>query len=107
MPVQLLPETRRKPPALMCNPRPGALEGRRQHAARAGHLERDGQAWRARRAYSSGGPMGLYDGNGRLILGDAFLECWQANHDGVSRAAACDLEKPFNCFGRTATTDAR
>jgi protocatechuate 3,4-dioxygenase alpha subunit len=45
----------------------------------------------------------VYDGNGHLIR-DAFLEFWQANHEG-DFDTAYDLEKPFNCFGRTATTD--
>lgn len=46
----------------------------------------------------------VYDGNGHLIR-DAFLEFWQANHDGVYDSVY-DLEKPFNCFGRSATNDA-
>lgn len=45
----------------------------------------------------------LYDGNGQLIR-DAFLEFWQANHEGVYDTGYA-LEKSFNCFGRTATTD--
>jgi protocatechuate 3,4-dioxygenase alpha subunit len=45
----------------------------------------------------------VHDGNGQLIR-DAFLEFWQANHEGVYDSAY-DLEKPFNGFGRTATTD--
>ena len=46
----------------------------------------------------------VYDGNGQLIR-DAFLECWQANHEG-DYDSDYNLEKPFNGFGRTATTDA-
>ena len=44
----------------------------------------------------------VYDGNGHLVR-DSFLEIWQANHEGVYDSAY-DLEKPFNSFGRTATT---
>ncbi|MCY1494203.1 Protocatechuate 3,4-dioxygenase alpha chain [compost metagenome] len=44
----------------------------------------------------------VYDGNGHLVR-DSFLEFWQANHEGVYDEAF-DLEKPFNSFGRTATT---
>lgn len=44
----------------------------------------------------------VYDGNGHLVR-DAFLEVWQADHEG-RYDSAFDLEKPFNCFGRTATT---
>jgi protocatechuate 3,4-dioxygenase alpha subunit len=45
----------------------------------------------------------VYDGNGHLIR-DSFLEFWQANHEGVYDSSY-DLEKPFNSFGRNATTD--
>lgn len=44
----------------------------------------------------------VYDGNGHLVR-DSFLEVWQADHEG-RYASAFDLEKPFNSFGRTATT---
>lgn len=44
----------------------------------------------------------VYDGNGHLVR-DSFLEVWQADHEG-RYDSAFDLEKPFNCFGRTATT---
>lgn len=44
----------------------------------------------------------VYDGNGHLVR-DAFLEIWQADHEG-RYDSAFDLEKPFNGFGRTATT---
>ncbi|MBX8519097.1 protocatechuate 3,4-dioxygenase subunit alpha [Pseudomonas cichorii] len=45
----------------------------------------------------------VYDGNGHLIR-DAFLEFWQADHNGVYDSVY-GAEKPFNCFGRTATGD--
>ncbi|GFM56530.1 protocatechuate 3,4-dioxygenase subunit alpha [Pseudomonas cichorii] len=45
----------------------------------------------------------VYDGNGHLIR-DAFLEFWQADHNGVYDSVYGD-EKPFNGFGRTATGD--
>ena len=44
----------------------------------------------------------VYDGNGHLVR-DAFLEFWQADHEG-RYDCAFDLKKPFNGFGRTATT---
>ncbi len=43
----------------------------------------------------------VYDGNGHLIR-DAFLEFWQADHEGVYHPVY-DPQKPFNGFGRTAT----
>ncbi|WP_426118125.1 protocatechuate 3,4-dioxygenase subunit alpha [Pseudomonas sp. DSP3-2-2] len=43
----------------------------------------------------------VYDGNGHLIR-DAFLEFWQADRQGVYDPIY-DPQKPFNCFGRTAT----
>ncbi|MCS3471953.1 protocatechuate 3,4-dioxygenase alpha subunit [Pseudomonas sp. JUb42] len=45
----------------------------------------------------------VYDGNGHLIR-DAFLEFWQADHNGVYDPAY-DPDKLFNGFGRTATGD--
>lgn len=42
------------------------------------------------------------DGNGHLIR-DSFLEFWQADHTG-NYDPIYDLDKPFNGFGRTATT---
>ncbi|MBX8484197.1 protocatechuate 3,4-dioxygenase subunit alpha [Pseudomonas cichorii] len=45
----------------------------------------------------------VYDGNGHLIR-DAFLEFWQADHNGVYDSVY-GAEKPFNGFGRTATGD--
>ncbi|WP_197566733.1 protocatechuate 3,4-dioxygenase subunit alpha [Billgrantia diversa] len=44
----------------------------------------------------------VIDGNGDLVR-DAFLEAWQADANGVYQPEF-DLEKPFNSFGRTATT---
>lgn len=43
----------------------------------------------------------VYDGNGHLVR-DAFLEFWQADHEGFYDSLV-DTEKPFNCFGRSAT----
>lgn len=43
----------------------------------------------------------VFDGNGHLIR-DAFLEFWQADHEG-HYDPIYDPEKPFNGFGRTAT----
>ena len=45
----------------------------------------------------------VYDGNGHLIR-DAFLEFWQADHNGVYDSTY-DPENAFNGFGRTATGD--
>ncbi|MBI6852435.1 protocatechuate 3,4-dioxygenase subunit alpha [Pseudomonas cichorii] len=45
----------------------------------------------------------VYDGNGHLIR-DAFLEFWQADHNGVYDSVY-GAEKTFNGFGRTATGD--
>ncbi|ROM33612.1 protocatechuate 3,4-dioxygenase subunit alpha [Pseudomonas poae] len=101
MPVQLLPET------------PSQTAGPYVHIGLA--LEAAGNAPRPQEICSEmarpGAPgehillMGhVYDRNGQLIR-DAFLEFWQANHEGVYDSAY-DLEKPFNGFGRTATTDA-
>ncbi|MDR5903367.1 protocatechuate 3,4-dioxygenase subunit alpha [Halomonas icarae] len=44
----------------------------------------------------------VIDGNGDLVR-DAFIEAWQANSNGEYQPEF-DLEKPFNSFGRTATT---
>ncbi|MCC5882648.1 MAG: protocatechuate 3,4-dioxygenase subunit alpha [Halomonas sp.] len=44
----------------------------------------------------------VIDGNGDLVR-DAFLEAWQADTNGVYQPEY-DLKKPFNSFGRTATT---
>ncbi|RMQ43196.1 Protocatechuate 3,4-dioxygenase, alpha subunit [Pseudomonas cichorii] len=45
----------------------------------------------------------VYDGNGHLIR-DAFLEFWQADHNGVYDSVY-GADKPFNGFGRSATGD--
>lgn len=44
----------------------------------------------------------VYDGNGHLVR-DSFLELWQADHQGHYHIDF-DQDKPFNSFGRTATT---
>lgn len=44
----------------------------------------------------------VIDGNGDLVR-DAFIEAWQADAHGEYQCDF-DLEKPFNSFGRTATT---
>lgn len=99
MPIELLPET----PSQTAGPYVHiglALEA-------AGNPTRDQEIWnRMAKADAPGQHILLigrvYDGNGHLVR-DSFLEFWQANHQGVYDAAF-DLEKPFNCFGRTATT---
>ncbi|MGH8389289.1 MAG: protocatechuate 3,4-dioxygenase subunit alpha [Pseudomonas sp.] len=100
MPVQLLPET----PSQTAGPYVHiglALEA-------AGNPKREQEIWSEMAKPGAPGEHILllghvYDGNGHLIR-DAFLELWQANHDGVYDTGY-DLEKPFNSFGRTATTD--
>lgn len=44
----------------------------------------------------------VIDGNGDLVR-DALIEAWQADSRGQYQPAF-DLQKPFNSFGRTATT---
>jgi protocatechuate 3,4-dioxygenase, alpha subunit len=44
----------------------------------------------------------VIDGNGDLVR-DTFIEAWQADANGEYQCDY-DLEKPFNSFGRTATT---
>ncbi len=44
----------------------------------------------------------VIDGNGDLVR-DAFIEAWQADGNGDYQREY-DLKKPFNSFGRTATT---
>lgn len=44
----------------------------------------------------------VYDGNGHLVR-DSFLELWQADDQGHYHIDF-DQDKPFNSFGRTATT---
>ncbi|MFC5698930.1 protocatechuate 3,4-dioxygenase subunit alpha [Pseudomonas sp. GCM10022186] len=99
MPIELLPET------------PSQTAGPYVHIglalAAAGNPTRDQEIWnRMAKADAPGQHIlllgNVYDGNGHLVR-DSFLEFWQANHEGVYDSAF-DLEKPFNCFGRTATT---
>lgn len=100
MPVQLLPET----PSQTAGPYVHiglALEA-------AGNPPREQEIWNVMAKPGAPGEHILllghvYDGNGHLIR-DAFLELWQADHQG-HYDSGFDLEKPFNCFGRTATTD--
>ncbi len=75
--------------------------------AAAGNPTRDQEIWnRMAKADAPGEHILLigqvFDGNGHLVR-DSFLEFWQADHQG-RYDEAYDLEKPFNCFGRTATT---
>ncbi|GHB10121.1 protocatechuate 3,4-dioxygenase subunit alpha [Modicisalibacter luteus] len=44
----------------------------------------------------------VIDGNGDLVR-DTFIEAWQADANGEYQCDY-DLERPFNSFGRTATT---
>lgn len=99
MPIELLPET----PSQTAGPYVHiglALEA-------AGNPTRDQEIWNRMAKLGAPGEhivlIGhVYDGNGHLVR-DSFLEFWQANHEGVYDTAF-DLEKPFNSFGRTATT---
>jgi protocatechuate 3,4-dioxygenase, alpha subunit len=100
MPVQLLQET------------PSQTAGPYVHIglalAAAGHPTREQEIWNAMAKPGAPGEHILllghvYDGNGHLIR-DAFLEFWQADHQG-RYDSEFNLEKPFNGFGRTATTD--
>lgn len=99
MSVQLLPET------------PSQTAGPYVHIglalAAAGNPARPQEIWnRLARPEAPGEHIlllgNVYDGNGHLVR-DSFLEFWQADHEGVYDSAF-DLEKPFNGFGRTATT---
>ncbi|MDB6145069.1 MAG: protocatechuate 3,4-dioxygenase subunit alpha [Pseudomonas sp.] len=100
MPVQLLQET----PSQTAGPYVHiglALEA-------AGHLAREQEIWNEMAKPDAPGEHILllghvYDGNGYLIR-DAFLEFWQADHAG-HYDSDFNLEKPFNGFGRTATTE--
>lgn len=99
MPTQLLPET----PSQTAGPYVHiglALEA-------AGNLTRPQEIWnRMARADAPGQQIlvfgHVYDGNGHLVR-DSFLEFWQADHEGHYQPDF-NLEKPFNSFGRTATT---
>ncbi|MGH8353890.1 MAG: protocatechuate 3,4-dioxygenase subunit alpha [Pseudomonas sp.] len=99
MPIQLLPET------------PSQTAGPYVHIglalAAAGNPTRPQEIWNQLAKPGAPGEhimlIGqVYDGNGHLVR-DSFLEFWQANPEGVYDSAY-DLEKPFNSFGRTATT---
>ncbi|WP_047289404.1 protocatechuate 3,4-dioxygenase subunit alpha [Pseudomonas protegens] len=99
MPVQLLPET------------PSQTAGPYVHIglalAAAGNPPRPEEIWNQMAKADAPGERILlighvYDGNGHLVR-DSFLEFWQADHAGVYDPVF-DTEKPFNCFGRTATT---
>ena len=99
MPVQLLPET------------PSQTAGPYVHIALplapAGTPPRPEEIWNQMAKADAPGERILlighvYDGNGHLVR-DSFLEFWQADHAGVYDPVF-DTEKPFNCFGRTATT---
>jgi len=100
MPVQILPET----PSQTAGPYVHiglALEA-------AGNPAREQEIWNEMaRPGATGEPIVLlghvYDGNGHLIR-DSFLELWQADAEGRYHTDF-DLNKPFNSFGRTATTD--
>ena len=99
MPVQILPET----PSQTAGPYVHiglALEA-------AGNPPREQEIWN--RMARPGAPgehillLGhVYDGNGDLIR-DSFLELWQADSEG-HYDCDYDLGKPFNSYGRTATT---
>lgn len=99
MPIQLLPET------------PSQTAGPYVHIglalAAAGNPSRDQEIWNEMAKPGAPGEHILlighvHDGNGHLVR-DSFLEFWQADHEG-RYDSAFDLEKPFNGFGRTATT---
>ncbi|MGZ0785597.1 protocatechuate 3,4-dioxygenase subunit alpha [Pseudomonas sp. TKO26] len=99
MPVQLLPET------------PSQTAGPYVHIglalAAAGNPTRPEEIWNQMAKPDAPGERILlighvYDGNGHLVR-DSFLEFWQADSAGVYDPVF-DTEKPFNCFGRTATT---
>lgn len=99
MPVQLLPET------------PSQTAGPYVHIglalAAAGNPARPQEIWnQLAKADAPGEHITLigqvFDGNGHLVR-DSFIELWQANAAGQYETAF-NLEKPFNSFGRTATT---
>ncbi len=75
--------------------------------AAAGNPTRDQEVWNEMARDDAPGEHilligNVYDGNGHLVR-DSFLEFWQADHEGVYDPVY-DVEKPFNGFGRTATT---
>ncbi|PWB35452.1 protocatechuate 3,4-dioxygenase subunit alpha [Pseudomonas sp. SDI] len=99
MPIELLPET------------PSQTAGPYVHIGlaldAAGNPSRDQEIWNQMARSDAPGEHivlfgNVYDGNGHLVR-DSFLEFWQADaagqyHDDYNQ------EKPFNSFGRTATT---
>ncbi|MNE09221.1 Protocatechuate 3,4-dioxygenase alpha chain [compost metagenome] len=99
MPIELLPET----PSQTAGPYVHiglALEA-------AGNPTRDAEIWNQMAKPGAPGEHilvfgNVYDGNGHLVR-DSFLEFWQADHAG-RYDSDYNLEKPFNSFGRTATT---
>ncbi|OLU32883.1 protocatechuate 3,4-dioxygenase subunit alpha [Pseudomonas sp. PA27(2017)] len=99
MPVELLPET--------ASQTAGPYVHIGLALAAAGNPIRDQEIWNQMAKPGAPGEhitlIGhVYDGNGHLVR-DAFLELWQADHQG-RYDADYDLDKPFNGFGRTATT---
>ena len=99
MPTQLLPET------------PSQTAGPYVHIglalAAAGNPPRPQEIWNQLAKPEAPGEhvvlIGqVFDGNGHLVR-DSFIEFWQADHQG-RYDSHFDLEKPFNGFGRTATT---
>lgn len=99
MSLELLPET------------PSQTAGPYVHIglalAAAGNPVREREIWnRLARPEAPGQHIRLigrvFDGNGHLVR-DAFLEFWQADHQGIYQADY-RLEQAFNSFGRTATT---
>ncbi|MGM0536827.1 MAG: protocatechuate 3,4-dioxygenase subunit alpha [Pseudomonadota bacterium] len=75
--------------------------------AAAGNPTRDEEIWNEMARPEAEGEQievvgSVIDGNGDLVR-DAFLEAWQADASGQYQCAY-DPKKPFNSFGRTATT---
>lgn len=75
--------------------------------AAAGNPTRDEEIWNEMaRAEAEGEHIEVIgtviDGNGDLVR-DTFIEAWQADSRGEYQCEF-DLRKPFNSFGRTATT---
>jgi len=99
MPVELLPES------------PSQTAGPYVHiglaGAAAGNPTREQEIWNELAKPAAPGKHilivgNVYDGSGHMVR-DSYLEVWQANHEGVYDTAY-DLAKPFNGYGRTATT---
>ncbi|MFF7706148.1 protocatechuate 3,4-dioxygenase subunit alpha [Pseudomonas sp. NPDC007930] len=99
MPIELLKET------------PSQTAGPYVHIglalAAAGNPPREQEIWNQMAKPGAPGEHilllgNVYDGNGHLVR-DSFLEFWQADAAGLYHTEY-DLEKPFNSFGRTATT---